>query len=189
MAAADKLSRNQDKTGAFRIAKAASWKNIYLGQYTYPTLENNMRQISGSHALYHAIIRQESQFDPEARSPSGALGLMQLMPPTAKETAGKLGIPHQTGWLTTRPDHNILLGTTYIKSLLDRFDGNYILAIAGYNAGPNRVSGWVKEFGDPRESKTDWIDWVEIIPVSETRNYVQRVMENYFIYNEYIRMK
>ncbi|HNQ91947.1 MAG TPA: lytic transglycosylase domain-containing protein [Alphaproteobacteria bacterium] len=182
MAATEALSKAGDQTGAFRVAKAASWKNYNLGAYAFPSLEPKMRNISGDHALFHAIIRQESQFDTEARSPSGALGLMQLMPATAKETARKIGTAHQTGWLTTRPDHNILLGSTYLNGLLDRFDNALPLAIAGYNAGPSRVNGWIEEFGDPRTGQIDWVDWIELIPISETRNYVQRVSENYAVY-------
>ncbi len=182
MSAARKLKQHGDETGSFRVAKAASWKNYDLGPYAYPKHENYMSGLTGDHALYHAIIRQESQFDTQARSPAGALGLMQLMPATAKETAHKIGTPHQTGWLTSRPDHNILLGSNYINRLLTRFDHAIPLAIAGYNAGPSRVDQWVEKFGDPRTEKIDWVDWVELIPVGETRNYVQRVMENYFIY-------
>lgn len=189
ISAAELLNRAGDIPASFRVAKAASWKNIYLEGLAFPSVEPSMLTIGGDHALYHAIIRQESQFDTDARSPSGALGLMQLMPATAKETAGKLGIPHQTGWLTSKPSHNIRLGSTYIDRLVNRFDNAYPLAIAGYNAGPNRVAKWLEEFGDPRKGEVDWIDWIELIPVSETRNYVQRVSENYYIYHEHLRMK
>lgn len=195
MAAAQILDRGGDRVASFRVAKAASWKNIYLGPYTYPDLSRQMAQIGGDHALYHAIIRQESQFDAQALSPAGALGLMQLMPATAKETAGKLGVAHQTSWLTDRPSHNILLGSSYIDRLIERFDNAYPMAVAGYNAGPGRVRQWIDEFGDPRLTNDrgraapnsmapDWVDWIELIPVSETRNYVQRVLENYYVYSK-----
>ncbi len=186
--AARLLYSSGDLTAGFRIAKAASWKNIILGRHTFPSRETSMRRTNGNHALYHAIIRQESQFDTEARSPSGALGLMQLMPATAKETAGKLGIAHQTSWLTEKPEHNITLGATYIDMLTGRFLNGLPMAIAGYNAGPSRVNGWIEEFGDPRTKngahydQDAWVDWIELIPIAETRNYVQRVMENYEIY-------
>ncbi len=195
MAAAQLLDRGGDRVASFRVAKAASWKNIYLGSYTYPDMNGQMSQIVGDHALYHAIIRQESQFDAQALSSAGALGLMQLMPATAKETAEKLGVAHQTSWLTDRPAHNILLGSNYIDRLLERFDNAYPMAVAGYNAGPGRVRQWIDTFGDPRLSNyrggstsnsqsPDWVDWIELIPVSETRNYVQRVLENYYVYSK-----
>ena len=139
-------------------------------------------------ALAHAIIRQESQFDPAAKSPAGALGLMQLMPATAKEIAKKRGWDHQTTWLTSQPDHNILLGSAYLNELLKRFNGSYPLAIAAYNAGPSRVNGWLEAFGDPRTGTINWIDWLELIPIAETRNYVQRVTEGVITYRDHLGM-
>ncbi|MDB5392537.1 MAG: hypothetical protein JWM91_43 [Rhodospirillales bacterium] len=134
-------------------------------------------------ALIHAIIRQESLFDAGAVSPSGALGLMQLMPGTAKGVAGKLKMKKfNTATLTADPRTNVVLGSNYLADLVDRFDGSYVMAIAGYNAGPGRVSGWLGENGDPRPKLEDTIDWIEKISVGETRNYVQRVIENLQIY-------
>jgi len=134
-------------------------------------------------ALIHAIIRQESLFDADAISPSGALGLMQLMPATARTVASKLKIKRfSVAQLTTEPRTNVTLGSNYLAELVDRFDGSYVMAIGGYNAGPGRISGWLKDNGDPRPKLEDTIDWVEKISVSETRNYVQRVIENLEIY-------
>jgi soluble lytic murein transglycosylase len=134
-------------------------------------------------ALIHAIIRQESMFDAGAISPSGALGLMQLMPPTARSVAGKMKIKRfNPGTLTSDPRTNVALGSNYLADLVDKFNGSYVMAIAGYNAGPGRVNGWLGENGDPRPKLEDTIDWVEKISVSETRNYVQRVMENLQVY-------
>jgi soluble lytic murein transglycosylase len=134
-------------------------------------------------ALIHAIIRQESLFDAGAVSPSGALGLMQLMPGTAKSVAGKLKMKKfSIGTLTADPRTNVALGSNYLADLVDKFDGSYVMAIAGYNAGPGRVNGWLGQNGDPRPKLEDTIDWVEKISVGETRNYVQRVMENLQIY-------
>jgi soluble lytic murein transglycosylase len=134
-------------------------------------------------ALIHAIIRQESLFDAGAVSPSGALGLMQLMPGTAKGVAGKLKMKKfNTGILTADPRTNVALGSNYLAELVDKFNGSYVMAIAAYNAGPGRVNGWLGENGDPRPKLDDTIDWVEKISVGETRNYVQRVMENLQIY-------
>ncbi|HEV7370983.1 lytic transglycosylase domain-containing protein [Arenibaculum sp.] len=133
-------------------------------------------------ALVHALIRQESTFDRRAVSPVGARGLMQLMPGTAREVAGKLGLTHSNVRLTDDPEYNITLGNWYVQNLLDRFNGSYVLATAAYNAGPSRVQGWLRQFGDPRAEGVDVIDWIEMIPIYETRNYVQRVMEGMYVY-------
>lgn len=166
---------------AVAIAKNAAQDNIILLE-GYPLLDT--RGVSAPEpALVHALIRQESTFNSGAVSPVGARGLMQLMPSTAQQVATKLGIKkHQPAKLTTDPDYNIRLGTTYMAELLDRFDGSYVLAIASYNAGIGRVRGWLDELGDPRSPRVDAVDWVEMIPIYETRNYVQRVMEAVMVY-------
>lgn len=133
-------------------------------------------------ALVHAIVHRESMFDPEAESAAGARGLMQLMPATAKQVSNKLGKPFAVNRLKSSPQYNVQLGSAYLQGLLNRYDGFYPLAIAAYNAGPGNVSKWIKEFGDPRDPKADIVDWIEKIPIYETRNYVQRVMESYYIY-------
>ncbi len=133
-------------------------------------------------ALVHGIIRQESGFDVDAISSAGARGLMQLMPQTAETVARSLGIPHSTAMLTTDVAHNLRLGTTYLHNRISEFGGSYIMAIAGYNAGPNRVRSWIETYGDPRAGAVDPIDWIELIPFSETRNYVQRVLEGTQLY-------
>jgi soluble lytic murein transglycosylase len=134
-------------------------------------------------ALIHAIIRQESLFDAGAISPSGALGLMQLMPATARTVAGKMRVrKFNTGLLTADPQFNVTLGSNYLADLVDHFNGSYVMAIGGYNAGPGRVAGWLRDNGDPRPRLEDTIDWIEKIGVTETRNYVQRVMENLGVY-------
>ena len=109
------------------------------------------------------------------------------MPGTASETARKLGISHQKSWLTSRPTHNVRLGSTYLKQMLDRYNGNLAMAAAAYNAGPGRVDRWIKEIGDPRTNQIALLDWVELIPIYETRNYAQRVMEADVIYRQLIR--
>jgi soluble lytic murein transglycosylase len=109
------------------------------------------------------------------------------MPATAKETARKMGITHSAAWLTTNPQHNIRLGSRYLSDMVARYDGAYPMAIAAYNAGPGRVDKWLETFGDPRKGEIDWIDWIELIPIYETRNYVQRVMESVYVYR--LRLK
>jgi peptidoglycan lytic transglycosylase len=132
--------------------------------------------------LVYAIVRQESAFDVSAVSPAGAQGLMQLMPGTARGIAGTLGLPYSPSDLTGSPQYNLSLGSAYIANLLDRFAGSYILALAAYNAGPSRVNQWLSINGDPRAGTEAAIDWIELIPFSETRNYVQRCLENLQVY-------
>lgn len=141
-------------------------------------------------SLIHAIIRQESLFDGAAVSPSGALGLMQLMPATARTVAGKLKIKrYSAAQLTADPHSNVVLGSAYLADLVEHFSGSYVLAIAAYNAGPGRVAGWLKDNGDPRQGLDQTIDWIEKINVGETRNYVQRVIENLEVYRAVIAGK
>ncbi len=128
------------------------------------------------------LIRQESSFDIGAVSPSGARGLMQLMPFTAQAVAKQIGTATSLPTLTSDPAHNMRLGTTYLREMLDRFGNSLPLAVAAYNAGPHRVDQWLPENGDPRVGPIDMLDWIELIPFNETRNYVQRVLENVVIY-------
>ncbi|MGB0719435.1 MAG: lytic transglycosylase domain-containing protein [Bdellovibrionales bacterium] len=185
--AAEMASKMKRYNDAVKIAKNATAKGLFLTAQSYPVVTDRLRGINTEWALIHGLIRQESMFDYDARSPVGALGLMQLMPATARETAAKLGIGHRKSWLTGNPDHNIRLGSAYLQRMLDRFGGSYPMAIAAYNAGPGRVDQWIREFGDPRLGQVDWIDWMETIPIYETRNYVQRVLEATYVYR--LRLK
>ena len=132
--------------------------------------------------MIHAIARQESQFDRAAISHAGARGLMQLMPGTARDTATKLGLSYNAAALTTDTDYNIMVGSTYFRHIFGLY-GSYPLAVAAYNAGPGNVNKWLKANGDPRMPGVDMIDWIEAIPIYETRNYVQRVLENAVVYD------
>ena len=133
-------------------------------------------------ALVHAIVYRESMFDTNAVSPAGARGLMQLMPATAKSVSKKRGRTYTLGKLTDDPPYNVTLGSAYLQELVENYGGSYPLAVAAYNAGPGRVREWISTFGDPRAKGVDIIDWIEHIPVYETRNYIQRVLETYYIY-------
>jgi len=135
--------------------------------------------------LVHAIARQESQFDREAQSPVGARGLMQLMPATAREQAGKLGLPFDVARLTADPGYNVLIGSSFWDRMLKYYNGSYVLAVASYNAGPGNVNRFVRNNGDPRLPGTDVVDWIEAIPLAETRGYVQKVLENAVVYDLY----
>ncbi|WP_369027301.1 lytic transglycosylase domain-containing protein [Qipengyuania sp. RANM35] len=132
--------------------------------------------------LVHAIARQESQFAQNAISHAGARGLMQLMPGTAREEAGKAGMNYMSASLTDDPAYNITLGNNYIQRMVSYYNGSYPLAIAAYNAGPGNVNKWLRANGDPRTGSISWIEWIEKIPIYETKNYVQRVVENASMY-------
>lgn len=156
-----------------------------LSDYTaagFPTVRVPSNQV-GYWTMIHAIARQESQFDRAAVSHAGARGLMQLMPGTARETAGKIGLGYNLASLISDPDYNIQLGSTYFQRMLDYYGGSYPLAVAAYNAGPGNVNRWLAANGDPRTRSIDIVDWIEAIPIFETKNYVQRVLENAVVYD------
>ena len=135
-------------------------------------------------AVVFSIARQESEFNPGAVSPVGASGLMQVMPQTAAAMARELGLSHSQSKLTSDPGYNATLGAAYLAKRLGNYNGSYILTFAAYNAGAGRVNEWIQRFGDPRDPNVDALAWVEDIPYPETRNYVQRVMENVQVYRE-----
>lgn len=165
-----------------RIARQSARAGIDMGPLAYP-MPSFVRVADGMDpAVVFAIIRQESAFDPVAISPSGARGLMQIMPGTAADMARRYDISHHVDWLTARPAHNLRLGQVYMKSLLDRFDGSLALAAAAYNAGPRRVNEWLSAYGDPRSGDISERAFVERIPYTETRLYVQRVVEGAISY-------
>lgn len=166
---------------AIATAKQASYNGVTLLDEGYPISEIP----SGSgveRPLVLAMTRQESAFDQHAVSRAGARGLMQLLPATARLMAKSLHLPFSKSRLTSDVHYNLTLGRAYLTDLLDDFSGSYLLAVASYNAGPARVRQWIADFGDPRTSNVNAVDWVEAIPVAETRNYVQRVLENLQIY-------
>jgi soluble lytic murein transglycosylase len=133
-------------------------------------------------ALIYAVARQESSFNTTAVSAAGAVGLLQILPSTAREMARYVGVAFAEERLTADPVYNALLGGAYLGTLIDRYGGSYVLALAAFNAGPVRADGWIEVYGDPRSASVDAIDWIERIPFDETRNYVQRVLENLQVY-------
>ncbi len=165
---------------AIAITKRAQRQNIFLFTRSYPTLE--LPKEGPESALVLAVTRQESAFDKSARSPANALGLMQLLPRTARSVSRTLRLRYSRKKLLSDPDYNVQLGGAYLNGLIKQFDGSYVLAISAYNAGPARVRRWIREMGNPRDAGVSTIDWVESIPIHETRNYVQRVLENLQIY-------
>jgi soluble lytic murein transglycosylase len=167
------------------VARDLRRRGLILPNHLYPEHEMAMGsspEIAVDQSLLLAIARQESSFRIAAVSPAGARGLMQLMPATAKHMAEKLEIGFDVDRLLTDADYNLLLGSAYIERLIARYDGSLLLAIAAYNAGPTRVNRWLDDYGDPRTGEIGPIDWIESMPISETRNYVQRVFESYMIY-------
>jgi soluble lytic murein transglycosylase len=134
--------------------------------------------------LSNAITRQESSFDRAAVSHAGARGMMQLMPGTAREQAGKLGLPYDFGRLTSDPAYNVMLGSSYFARLMDQWGGSAPLAVASYNAGAGNVRKWITANGDPRLPGADMLRWIEEIPFFETRTYVHRVLESAVVYDQ-----
>ena len=170
---------------AIQISKKASYEKRFINMFNYPIIpipsEINGKKMP-SQELLLAIIRQESEFDARANSHVGAQGLMQIMPGTAKLVARKLKTTYSKSLLKNDPSYNIKLGTYYFSSLLEDYDGVFPFAIGAYNAGPNRIKSWVKRYGDPNRNEINFIDWIELIRFKETRNYVQRVIENINVY-------
>jgi soluble lytic murein transglycosylase len=152
---------------------------FYVRQ-AYPTLRTT---VSGElWSLAHGISRQESSFDPYAVSHAGARGMMQLMVGTAREQAGKIGVGFDSYRLISDPSYNVMIGSSYFQRMLNIWGGNVPLAVASYNAGSGNVGRWVRQYGDPR-NQVDVLKWIEAIPYSETRAYVQRVIENSVVYD------
>jgi soluble lytic murein transglycosylase len=172
---------------AVLIAKAATERGLVFPGAYFPVPDMIPEELPVSRALALSIARRESEFDPEARSPAGALGLMQMLPSTAAEVAKDQGIKFSKAKLASDPAYNATLGAAYLKELVDQFGPSVALVASGYNAGPGRPRGWVDAFGDPRLASTDVVDWVEMIPFTETRTYVMRVVEGVVIYRAKLR--
>jgi len=172
---------------AVLIAKAATERGLVFPSAYFPVPDMIPEALPVSRALALSIARRESEFDPEARSPAGALGLMQMLPATAAEVAKDQGIKYSEAKLASDPAYNATLGAAYLKELVDQFGPSVALVASGYNAGPGRPRGWVDAFGDPRLASTDVVDWVEMIPFTETRTYVMRVVEGVVIYRAKLR--
>lgn len=179
--------QNQRQDLAVWIAKRSSRDGLELPSVGYPTLSPpslpsalGVKPVEMPFVL--ALIRQESAFRVDAKSPVGARGLMQLMPRTARLVSKSAKLRYSKPRLISDPNYNMTLGQVYLAELLENQNNSYVLALASYNAGPSRANRWLREFGDLRDKDVDAIDWVEMIPFDETRNYVQRVLENLQVY-------
>ena len=175
------LSRDEPHV-ALMIAKRAAESGIVVMKGYYPVVDLGVSDPRVPLELALSIARRESDFDPGVMSSVGARGLMQVMPGTAQEVAGKLAIDFDNGRLLTDPVYNATIGKAYLADLIETFGHNYVLVSAAYNAGPSRPLRWMSERGDPRTGDVDVVDWIETIPFTETRNYVMRVMESLPVY-------
>jgi soluble lytic murein transglycosylase len=176
---------------AVRLAKASAAQNIDIDAWGYPIRAMpDWKQIGKpvEKPLVFALARQESEFNPNAGSKVGAQGLMQIMPGTAKLIAKEHGIKHSPGRILD-PAYNVKLGAAHLGDLIADHDGSYVLTLVSYNAGPRRSREWIAEYGDFRTGAVDPIDWVESIPFQETRQYVQKVLQNLHIYRSRLAPK
>ena len=168
---------------AIKASNKSFEKDINLYHFGYPTISYKLA--SGlEKELVYAVIRQESIFDEKAHSRAGARGLMQLMPATAKRVSKKINLKYSKSSLKTNPQYNVALGSFYLKSLIENYNGSYLLALVGYNAGPRNAGKWIKKFGDPRKKNVDPISWIEQIPIKETRLYTKKVLSNLQVYRQ-----
>lgn len=184
MLAARAESRNNHAL-SLQIGKTAFGRGIEVAALAYPlgVIPTDANIAGSGKALAYAIARQESAFNPAAVSPANARGLLQLLPGTAQGVAKRHGLGYAAARLTSDPGYNATLGAHYLGEQIDTFAGSYVLTFIAYNAGPRRVGEWIARYGDPRGKPLDEVvDWIERIPFPETRNYVQRVMENYQVY-------
>ncbi|MBL8674502.1 MAG: lytic transglycosylase domain-containing protein, partial [Rhodospirillales bacterium] len=168
---------------ALAIARRGAEAGIVLTEAAFPVVDMGSTG-SVERALALGLARQESAFSTSVVSPAGAMGLMQLMPGTARQVAQKLGQPYDQDRLLRDPAYNVALGSHYFSEMLEKFGGSYELALSAYNAGPARTARWLDTIGDPRTGAIDMVDWIELIPFRETRNYVQRVMEAVVVYRD-----
>ena len=172
------LGRQDIAVWTSRMARVKG--SMFYVRQAYPTLPAS---VSGDlWSLAHGISRQESSFDPYAVSHAGARGMMQLMTATAREQAGKMGVGYDSYRLISDPSYNVMLGSAYFRRMMNIWGGNVPLAVASYNAGSGNAGKWVRQYGDPR-NQVDVLKWIEAIPYSETRAYVQRVIENSVVYD------
>jgi len=167
------------------IGKGAVGHGLPLERYAFPDFGvPNYQQIGPEveRCIVYSIVRQESAFNPRVISSANAIGLMQVTPATGRDTAKRFNVSFDRQRLLADVAYNAQLGTAELGNDIATWRGSYILAFVAYNAGPRRAREWIEQYGDPRNPKVDPIDWIERIPISETRNYVQRVIENMQIY-------
>ena len=178
-------ARRDHARAMLQIGKAALARGLALDHYAFPAIGIPRHSPIGpaiERSIIYSVARTESAFDQRDVSSANAVGLMQVTPEAARDTAKRFGVVYDWDKMVSDPVYNTQMGAAELSALLREYRGCYIMTFAGYNAGRGRVRQWVKQFGDPRDPNVDAVDWVERIPLAETRNYVQRVMENLQVY-------
>jgi peptidoglycan lytic transglycosylase len=177
--------RRNDARAMLQVGKPSLGRGLALDHYAFPTIGiPQHKQIAPEieHGMIYAVARTESAFDQRDKSAANAVGLMQITPEAGRDTAKRFGVKYDWDRMVSDPVYNTQMGAGELSALLREYKGSHIMTFAGYNAGRGRIRDWVKAYGDPRDPKVDPVDWVERIPFSETRNYVQRVIENLAVY-------
>jgi soluble lytic murein transglycosylase len=177
--------RRNDARAMLELGKTALGRGLALDPYAFPTIGIPAHKPIAPDidlSVIYSVARTESAFDQRDKSSANAVGLMQVTPEAARDTAKRFGVAYDWERMVSDPVYNTQMGAAELSALLKEYNGSHIMTFAGYNAGRGRVRDWVKQFGDPRDANVDAIDWVERIPFAETRNYVQRVMENLLVY-------
>jgi soluble lytic murein transglycosylase len=177
--------RRNDARVMLEVGKSALARGLALDHYAFPTIgipEHKQVAPAIETSVIYSVARTESSFDQRDKSAANAVGLMQVTPEAGRDTAKRFGLTYDWDKMVSDPVYNTQMGAAELSALLSEYRGNQIMTFAGYNAGRGRVRDWVQARGDPRDPNVDPVDWVERIPLSETRNYVQRVMENVLVY-------
>ena len=189
---AELASQIHSRRGSVITGKIGIVRGFNLDRYAFPVnAMPHFKRLTDEvdPALVMALARQESEFNAKARSAVGARGMMQIMPGTARLIARQHKVRYSRSRLVSDPSYNISLGVAHLHDLIEKYNGSYILPLVAYNAGPGRVRDWIESFGDPRSSSVDAVDWIESIPFSETRRYVQRIMASMQIFRARLKGK
>ena len=184
-AVADVTGRHNDARAMLELGKTALGRGLPVEAYAFPTIGIPQHTPVGpaiDRSIIYSVARTESAFNQKDKSSANAVGLMQVTPEAGRDTAKRFGVEYDWDRLVSDPVYNTQMGAAELSALLSEYKGSHIMTFAGYNAGRGRVRDWIKAYGDPRDPNVDPVDWVERIPFSETRNYVQRVMENVLVY-------
>jgi soluble lytic murein transglycosylase len=183
-------AQHLDAQAMLAIGKTALARGLAMERYAFPQIGVPAYSSIAppiDQCMVYSIVRTESAFDQRDTSPANAVGLMQVTPEAGRDTAQRFGVTYDWKRLVSDPVYNTQMGAAEISALFREYTRSYIMTFAGYNAGRGRVREWVAQHGDPRDPKVDAVDWVERIPLAETRNYVQRVMENLQVYSARLR--